>query len=418
VLFALALVCDPELLVLDEPTVGMEVESRRAFWVSMRAFAAGGKTVMFATHYLEEADAYADRAVLMAHGRIVADGPTSEIRARVGRRTIRATLADADLERLTRFPGVAAVDRRGDLVLLSCSDSDATVRALLDAHPEARDIEITGAGLEDAFLQLTGGGRRRDRRAGRDGRMTALAYTRFELVRTLRNVRLLLFSLGFPLALFFVIAAPNRHEHDFAGSGISVPLYYMVGLVGFGTMTGLIATGARIASERTDGWTRQLRVTPLSPRAYLRAKVLTGYAMALLTIALLHTSGAVLGVSLPAERWLEMTGLSLVGLLPFAALGVLVGHLLTADTIGPANAGLVSVLAFVSGTWFPLGDGFLHDVAQFLPSYWLVQASHVALGGSAWTTTGGPWSLPGRSCSLSARAPRTAATPNACDRNN
>ena len=94
--------------------------------------------------------------------------------------------------------------------------------------------------------------------------MTALAYTRFELVRTFRNVRLLAFSLGFPLILFFAIAAPNRHEHDFAGSGISLPLYYMVGLVGFGTMTGLIATGARIASERTDGWTRQLR--PLRSR--------------------------------------------------------------------------------------------------------------------------------------------------------
>jgi ABC-2 type transport system permease protein len=162
----------------------------------------------------------------------------------------------------------------------------------------------------------------------------------------------------------------------------------MVGLVGFGTMTGLISTGARIASERTDGWTRQLRITPLSPRAYLGAKVLTGYAMALLTITMLYTSGAVLGVRLPGERWLEMTALILIGLLPFAALGVLVGHLLTADTIGPANAGLVSVLALVSGTWFPLGDGFVHDIAQFLPSDWLVQASHVALGGSAWTANG------------------------------
>jgi ABC-2 type transport system ATP-binding protein len=155
--FALALVCDPELLVLDEPTVGMDVESRRAFWASMRAFAARSKTVIFATHYLEEADAYADRAVLMAHGRIVADGPTTEIRARVGRRTIRARLTGADPERLAGLPGVAAVDRRGDLVVLSCSDSDAAIRGLLDAYPEARDIEMASAALEDAFLQLTRG---------------------------------------------------------------------------------------------------------------------------------------------------------------------------------------------------------------------------------------------------------------------
>jgi ABC-2 type transport system permease protein len=162
----------------------------------------------------------------------------------------------------------------------------------------------------------------------------------------------------------------------------------MVGLVGFGTMMALISTGARIASERTDGWTRQLRITPLSPRAYLRAKVVTGYAMALLTMAVLYASGALLGVRLPAGRWLEMTGLILVGLAPFAALGVFVGHLLTADTIGPATGGLVSLLALVSGTWFPLGDGTLADVAQYLPSYWLVQASHVSLGGAAWSATG------------------------------
>jgi ABC-2 type transport system permease protein len=211
-------------------------------------------------------------------------------------------------------------------------------------------------------------------------------------VRTLRNVRLLVFSLGFPLILFFAIAAPNRHEHDFGGTGIALPLYYMVGLVSFGAMMALISTGARIASERTDGWTRQLRITPLSTRAYFRAKVLTGYAMALLTIAVLYASAVSLGVNLPAGVWLEMTGLILVGLLPFAALGVLLGHLLTADVIGPATGGVVSLLALVSGTWFPLGeDGFLHDIAQFLPSYWLVQASHVSLGGHGWTATG--WSV-------------------------
>lgn len=218
--------------------------------------------------------------------------------------------------------------------------------------------------------------------------MTAIAYTRFELVRTFRNFRLLFFSLGFPLILYFAIAGPGRHEHDFGGTGISLPLYYMVGLVAFGAMMALISTGARIAVERTDGWTRQLRVTPLSARAYLRAKILTGYAMALATIALLYLSGEALGVRLPAARWLEMTGLILVGLLPFAALGVLVGHLLTADTIGPLTGGLVSLLALVSGTWFPLGHGFVHDIAQFLPSYWLVQASHVALGGEAWPAKG------------------------------
>ena len=153
--FALALVSNPDLLVLDEPTVAMDVKIRHDFWMTMRGFAADGRTVVFATHYLEEADLYADRIVLMAQGRIVADGSASEIKARVGQRTLTATLPGVDLAALGALPGVATPDRRGDQIVLRCTDSDATVRALLDAYPTVRDLEIQGAGLEDAFLQLT-----------------------------------------------------------------------------------------------------------------------------------------------------------------------------------------------------------------------------------------------------------------------
>ncbi len=153
--FALALVCNPELLVLDEPTVALDVEARHAFWTTMRAIAAEGRTVLFATHYLEEADLYADRIVVMAAGRVVADGPPTEIKGMVGTRTIRATLPDADLDALGRLPGVLTVEARGSSVVLRCSDSDRAIRALLDEYPDARDIEISGAGLEEAFLELT-----------------------------------------------------------------------------------------------------------------------------------------------------------------------------------------------------------------------------------------------------------------------
>jgi ABC-2 type transport system ATP-binding protein len=153
---AVALISNPDLLVLDEPTVGLDVEGRREFWVAMREFAAQGRTILFATHYLEEADANADRAILMAHGRIVADGPTTEIKARVGRRTIGATLPEADSAQLVALPGVASAERHGDAVILSCTDSDRAIRALLEHYPLARDIEITGGSLEEAFLELTG----------------------------------------------------------------------------------------------------------------------------------------------------------------------------------------------------------------------------------------------------------------------
>jgi ABC-2 type transport system ATP-binding protein len=156
--FALALVTNPQLLVLDEPTVAMDVESRHAFWTTMRTLAGTGKTILFATHYLEEADEYADRAILMARGLVVADGPPNEIKAKVGMRTIRATLPDVPLERLEQLPGVNGAERRGDAVILHCADSDDAIRSLLAAFDDVRDIEITSAGLEAAFLELTAAG--------------------------------------------------------------------------------------------------------------------------------------------------------------------------------------------------------------------------------------------------------------------
>jgi ABC-2 type transport system ATP-binding protein len=121
--FAIALVTNPDLLVLDEPTVAMDVEGRHAFWMTMREFASRGKTVIFATHYLEEADDYADRVVLMAAGTVVADGPPGEIKAMVGTRSIRATLPGIDSDGLGSLPGVIHVERRGEAIVLACSDS-------------------------------------------------------------------------------------------------------------------------------------------------------------------------------------------------------------------------------------------------------------------------------------------------------
>ena len=154
--FAVALVSNPDLLVLDEPTVAMDVEGRRSFWAAMRRLTATGKTVVFATHYLEEADAYADRVVLMSRGTVVADGATTEIKAMVSVRTIRATLPGVDPAVLAALPGASSAERHGEAVTLLCADSDAAIRALLRAFPAARDIEITGAGIEEAFVQLTG----------------------------------------------------------------------------------------------------------------------------------------------------------------------------------------------------------------------------------------------------------------------
>ncbi|MBM0202559.1 ABC transporter ATP-binding protein [Micromonospora sp. STR1s_5] len=152
--FALALLPDPDLMVLDEPTTGMDVEGRRDFWQALRRDARRGRTVIFATHYLDEADAYADRIVLVRQGRIVADGTTAEIKNLAAGRTVRATLPGADQAALAALPGVDAVEVRGDSVLVRTGDSDAIARHLL-TRTAARDVEITSRNLEDAFLALT-----------------------------------------------------------------------------------------------------------------------------------------------------------------------------------------------------------------------------------------------------------------------
>jgi len=153
--FAMALLPDPALLLLDEPTTGMDVEGRRTFWSAIRADAARGRTVLFATHYLEEADQYADRIVLISNGHVVADGSGAEVKALASGRTIRATLPGADTHGLGRLAGVESVELRGDTVLIHAKDTDAVARHLL-TETDARDLEITSRGLEDAFLSLTG----------------------------------------------------------------------------------------------------------------------------------------------------------------------------------------------------------------------------------------------------------------------
>lgn len=155
--FAMALVPDPWLVILDEPTTGMDVAARRAFWEAIHADATRGRTVVFATHYLEEADAWADRVVMVRGGTVVADGTSADIRARAGGRRVSATLpglTDPILADLRALPGVSALERRGDTVVLRADDSDAAARHLL-TRTNAHDVEIVARGLEDAFLEFT-----------------------------------------------------------------------------------------------------------------------------------------------------------------------------------------------------------------------------------------------------------------------
>jgi len=153
--FAMAIAGNPDLLVLDEPTTAMDVEARQAFWTHVRGYAARGTTILFATHYLAEADENADRIVMIARGQVIIDGSPAHIKTMAGRQRVRFTIGDDDIAGLDRLPGVTSVDLRGPSVTLGTTDAEATVRALFATRSRVPDIEVQGADLEDAFLTLT-----------------------------------------------------------------------------------------------------------------------------------------------------------------------------------------------------------------------------------------------------------------------
>ncbi|MER3478899.1 MAG: multidrug ABC transporter ATP-binding protein [Meiothermus sp.] len=152
--FALAVCGDPDVLFLDEPTVGMDVESRRAFWAQVRSLARAGKTVLLTTHYLEEADALADRVVVLNQGRVIAEGPPAEIKARTAGRQIRA-VTRLSPEAVRRLPGVTSIQAKGTALQVLAVRAEPVVAELLRLDPGLSDLEVTGAGLEEAFLALT-----------------------------------------------------------------------------------------------------------------------------------------------------------------------------------------------------------------------------------------------------------------------
>ncbi|MDT0387068.1 ABC transporter ATP-binding protein [Streptomyces dubilierae] len=154
--FALATAGDSDLIVLDEPTTGMDVTTRQAFWATMREQAGQGRTVLFATHYLEEADAVADRVLVLHRGRLLADGTAAEIKARAGARRVSFDLdGTVDEPALRALPFLTGLDVSGRTVRIRSADADATVHALYGLGLFPRNLEVAGLGLEQAFVALT-----------------------------------------------------------------------------------------------------------------------------------------------------------------------------------------------------------------------------------------------------------------------
>ena len=153
--FALAIAGESDLIVLDEPPTAMDVETRQRFWASMKEEVAEGKTLLFATHYLEEADQAADRILVINKGRLLADGTPAEIKERAGAKRMSFRVARVDEPFLLGLPGIESLEIRHDLVQIQTRDSDATLYAVLDAGYRPTEIEVASLGLEQAFIAIT-----------------------------------------------------------------------------------------------------------------------------------------------------------------------------------------------------------------------------------------------------------------------
>ena len=368
--------------------------------------------MVFATHYLEEADAFADRIVLIARGRIVADGSTSEIKGMATTRTIRATLPFVDPAELEQQPGVSRAERHGDTVSLYSADSDAVLRAFLSEYPQARDIEVAGSGLDTAFRALTGEPGTEVTVPPGGALMSATTYVRFEILRTFRNTRFFLISWSSRWCCTTSSRAPTATCRTSPAPACPFPgvLHDRHGFLGcdgrrdrrwcshrrraFGgvepTATRHPAQGAHLPQLQAA---QRLRPGPGEHRAAVRSRADPRRPHGLGRLGAHDRTGP----DRPCS---------------FAVLGILLGHVLTVDSMGPAIGGITALLALLGGAWGPIvgSSGVLHDVVQLIPSYWLVQAADSALSGGLWPLRGGSSWQSGPPCWPSLRLGPTAAT--------
>jgi ABC-2 type transport system permease protein len=217
--------------------------------------------------------------------------------------------------------------------------------------------------------------------------MIRATYLRYDLLRNFRNWQFLLLTLAFPVILYLAVAGSHQHNRL---DGVAFPLAFISGMAALGTMAATISSGSVIAAERSTGWMRQMRITPLTASGYFSAKVLCAYLRALLTIAVMCLAGVTLGVHLSPGGWLTMIGLLLVGLIPFAVLGILHGHLLNTAASTPAVGGITTLFALLGGAYgFQLAkSGALLQITKALPSFWLVQTGKAARLGIVWPAEG------------------------------
>ena len=333
----------------------------------MKEEVAAGRTLLFATHYLEEADQAADRILVINRGRLLADGTPAEIKARAGARRLSFRLDKVDEPFLLGLPGLVNLEVRHDMVQIQSSDSDATLYAILDAGYRPREIEVTSLGLEQAFLAITAEDDATNGHSRRGDELTWPAHwpsPRPNSSRLLHNRRYFIFTVAFPVILYLLI---GRQVTDHA-YGIAFGAYYMIAMATFGAFSGALNGNAqRISQEKKEGWIRQLRLTPLPANAYVVTKILVSLATTIPAIVIVLLLGRFYGnVHLPAWEWPVIAVTVWFGSTIFAALAVAIGYRFAPEQVQPITLIIYFVFAILGGLWFPL-TGFLGNVGQFTP---------------------------------------------------
>lgn len=217
-----------------------------------------------------------------------------------------------------------------------------------------------------------------------------LTYLRIELTRRLRNRRTLFFTIAFPVVMYVIIGIPLRDEQltetPLLAGGVSVAAYIMVSMAMYGAMMSATQTGAAVALERTQGWSRQLRLTPLNPLVNIIIKMIAGMVLGLLAVVATYAAGAISGIQLSAAQWI---GTGLVGWVlasaVFTTLGLFVGYLMPSENAAQVTSLIVVFLSFLGGLFYPLSSmpDFMQTIARFTPVYGIGELARSPLTGES-----------------------------------
>ncbi|MEU6756788.1 ABC transporter ATP-binding protein/permease [Streptomyces sp. NPDC046685] len=401
VYLGLALCGKPRVLFLDEPSVGLDSTSRRQLWAAVRRVAAEGTAVLLTTHYLEEADALADRVVLFASGRTVFEGSTAEMKSHFSRRRITLRPTSAATVEAVRADGAQDVEYVDGVLSLSTANTADVLKSLLGAEPKLDDIEVRGVSLEEAVEEVlrstteassaipaapASRGTAPGPRAAKEERLDARSWTRIvraqtkaEFLKLKRDMAFILTTCLLPTIFFAFFGLSQARSGDPEAMAYTVAGFSAYGAVG----VGLFGFGVGIAAERGFRWDLLIRATPMPPSAYLSARVVPAAVFTLFTLAVLGAfATAVGGVRLDLAQWAGLVGGLTLGNIVFVAMGLAIGYNLSPKAAGPVSTIVYLLLSFASGMFVPLNQlpGFAETIAPFLPTWHFARIGWGAVG--------------------------------------